>query len=184
MLFFDSVMLATTLAWILVWAMRSRWSTRWRSVVLTTLVLATLAHLTLEGFRWQMVPANAGVAFVLINRAVHARDWLANTLVAAAGVSAILSLTASVAFPVFTLPDPSGPHPIGTAEHHLVDPSRGEDYSAAPDDHRELMLRVWYPSEAPTGEAEPRRGLTEPGSDEHDAPPLVHIHSSRPDDHP
>ncbi len=155
MLFFDSVMLATTLAGLLVWAMRKQWPARWLSVVLTTLVLATLVHLALEGFRWQMVPAYAGVAFVLMGRTVHARDWLANTLVATAGVSAVVSLAASIAFPVFTLPDPSGPYPIGTAVHHLVDPTRAEDFSSAHDDRRELMLRIWYPSTAPTGRAEP-----------------------------
>ncbi|MGV5037935.1 alpha/beta hydrolase family protein [Streptomyces sp. NRAIS4] len=45
----------------------------------------------------------------------------------------------------FTLPVPTGPHPGGTVQLHLVDPSRPDDI-AGPGHFRELMATVWYPA--------------------------------------
>ncbi|MGW8768041.1 alpha/beta hydrolase family protein [Streptomyces sp. NPDC055815] len=43
------------------------------------------------------------------------------------------------------LPAPTGPHPVGTVELHLVDRSR-PDVIAGPGHYRELMATVWYPA--------------------------------------
>lgn len=44
-----------------------------------------------------------------------------------------------------TLPVPTGPHPVGTVQLHLVDRSR-PDTIAGPGHFRELMATVWYPA--------------------------------------
>ncbi|MEI5519938.1 acetylhydrolase [Streptomyces brasiliscabiei] len=44
-----------------------------------------------------------------------------------------------------TLPEPTGPHPVGTVQLHLVDRSRPDDI-AGPGHFRELMATVWYPA--------------------------------------
>ena len=44
------------------------------------------------------------------------------------------------------LPKPSGGYPVGTTSYYLTDSKREEIYTEEPDDHRELMVRVWYPS--------------------------------------
>ncbi|MGK4585310.1 alpha/beta hydrolase family protein [Kitasatospora sp. HPMI-4] len=44
-----------------------------------------------------------------------------------------------------TLPEPTGPHPVGTVQLHLVDRSR-PDAIAGPGHFRELMATVWYPA--------------------------------------
>ncbi|MFE3581805.1 alpha/beta hydrolase family protein [Streptomyces vinaceus] len=44
-----------------------------------------------------------------------------------------------------TLPAPTGPHPVGTVQLHLVDRSR-PDAVAGPGRFRELMATVWYPA--------------------------------------
>ncbi|MDX3637904.1 acetylhydrolase [Streptomyces sp. MB09-02B] len=43
------------------------------------------------------------------------------------------------------LPEPTGPHPVGTVELHLVDTAR-PDPGAGPGRHRQLMASVWYPA--------------------------------------
>ncbi|WP_369141935.1 alpha/beta hydrolase family protein [Streptomyces sp. R44] len=43
------------------------------------------------------------------------------------------------------LPGPTGPHPVGTVQLHLVDRSRPDDI-AGPGHFRELMASVWYPA--------------------------------------
>ncbi|MFE2410460.1 alpha/beta hydrolase family protein [Kitasatospora sp. NPDC059408] len=44
-----------------------------------------------------------------------------------------------------TLPEPTGPHPVGQVRLHLVDRSR-PDAIAGPGKFRELMATVWYPA--------------------------------------
>ncbi len=53
-------------------------------------------------------------------------------------------------FPVFTLPEPTGPYAIGTFEEHLVDGSRQENRRGTlpeGDGPREVPLTVWYPAD-------------------------------------
>lgn len=49
------------------------------------------------------------------------------------------------------LPKPSGDYPVGTASYYFVDSNREEIYTDNPNDYRELMVRVWYPSEKVSG---------------------------------
>lgn len=44
-----------------------------------------------------------------------------------------------------SLPAPTGPHPVGVTEVHLVDPERADPWR--PGQHRELMVQIWYPAE-------------------------------------
>jgi dienelactone hydrolase len=44
------------------------------------------------------------------------------------------------------LPPPTGRRPVGRVSFEWVDPSRGEVYSADPQDRRELVVWVWYPA--------------------------------------
>ncbi len=48
---------------------------------------------------------------------------------------------------MFSFPEPSGPYKIGTTSLHLVDKNRLDEYTKDPDDHRELMIQIWYPAE-------------------------------------
>lgn len=48
-------------------------------------------------------------------------------------------------------PAPTGPYAVGTMSRHLVDDARLETFTDAPDDHRELMIQVWYPAEGTEG---------------------------------
>lgn len=65
------------------------------------------------------------------------------TLAAAAG---LLAATPAVATTLsrFTLPGPSGPHPVGVRRRHLVQHGRADPWR--PDVVRELMISIWYPA--------------------------------------
>nr|QQZ49135.1 hypothetical protein JKL49_18560 [Phenylobacterium glaciei] len=60
----------------------------------------------------------------------------------------VLALAAALPFaiPVPRLPAPDGPYGVGTATYHWIDTARPEIFTAAPDDRRELMVQVWYPT--------------------------------------
>lgn len=65
-------------------------------------------------------------------------------LVLAAVVFLIAWSRGLIQFPALT-----GPYPVGKVERHLVDESRPEVFSAAPDDKRELMITIYYPASPP-----------------------------------
>ncbi|WP_336765291.1 alpha/beta hydrolase family protein [Paenibacillus sp. USHLN196] len=58
-------------------------------------------------------------------------------------------------FPVFDLPAPTGKLKVGTQVFHFVDPNREETFGKTTTGKRELMVQVWYPTEAGTGEYAP-----------------------------
>jgi predicted dienelactone hydrolase len=74
---------------------------------------------------------------------------------------ATLLLTLLAALPAtaqwaVTLPAPTGPHAVGATRFTLVDTARLETFTDDPRDHRELLLRVWYPAQPVSG-TEPER---------------------------
>ncbi|MBB2914737.1 putative dienelactone hydrolase [Streptosporangium becharense] len=52
------------------------------------------------------------------------------------------------------LPEPTGPHPVGTTTLHLVDDSRPDPWVAEAAS-RELMVTLWYPARASRGRRAP-----------------------------
>ncbi len=49
------------------------------------------------------------------------------------------------------LPQPTGPYQIGTTYFALVDETRPEVFTDDPKDHRELLVRCWYPAQPVAG---------------------------------
>jgi len=118
-----------------------------------TLLLA-IAHLILEGYRWQMIPiyiltatvaaANLPTLFKADSANQPPRGWKA------AGSFLTLGLLAvSVAFPALLpvprITKPGGPLQVGTRTIVLTDASRRELYSGR-DEPRKFMIQVWYPA--------------------------------------
>ena len=54
--------------------------------------------------------------------------------------------------PGIELPKKTGPFKVGRTSYHLVDSSRKEIFTEAPDDVRELMVTVHYPAEVAAGQ--------------------------------
>jgi hypothetical protein len=73
---------------------------------------------------------------------------------AAVSVAAVASLmSAAPAGDRFVLPAPTGRHPVGWTEAHVVDRERVDPW--VPTGPRELMVSVWYPAAAATGDRAP-----------------------------
>lgn len=66
------------------------------------------------------------------------------------GVTAALAEAADTP-PSLQLPALTGPYQVGKTSYDFADPSRPEIYTADPTDKRELMVYVWYPSNAVPG---------------------------------
>lgn len=134
----------------------------WENILLPMLALFVfIPHALLEGIHWQMVPAY-GVALCLIlfslaqfavgRQTIHVHDQGCFEKVMAfiglhlAFLALAVSLLLTTVLPVYRLPAPSGPYPVGVQDIYLVDETRPELFTPEPDDHRELMVRVWYPA--------------------------------------
>jgi predicted dienelactone hydrolase len=70
----------------------------------------------------------------------------------AASVAATMALVAPTPEQL-VLPAPTGPHPVGWTQLHLVDRSRLDPW--VPTGPRELMVSLWYPAEGGRGEPVP-----------------------------
>lgn len=118
-------------------------------------VLALAIQLVWEGSRWQMFPAYlvvlVGIIGALWPRTAKAAPtqrrrvlrWTGRGLgVLGLGAAALLCLL----LPVYRLPTPTGPYPIGRVAYHWVDQARPETLTPAAHDQRELNVLVWYPA--------------------------------------
>lgn len=117
-----------------------------------------LLHFLFEGLRWQMIPAYLLTLLFLfqsirlIKNHQNLYDYKDRKWLRIVGrVSSILLLIVSGVLasilPVFDLPEPTGPHIVGTTTFMLEDSTRQEIITEDPDDHRRLMVRTWYPSD-------------------------------------
>lgn len=117
-------------------------------------------QLSVEGPRWQMIPAYALSGLLLLVALLQSRtpasaasgQSLARRLLSVAEIGlGVLGLAVSailpIFLPVFRFPRPTGPYGIGTLTYHWVDEARPEVFTADPGDHRELMAQIWYPAE-------------------------------------
>ena len=121
-------------------------------------LLLVVVHLWIEGARWQLVPTYGltGIFAVLALAAWGTRSssasqsdrkWLRLSGVVCSLVLIGITAAAATALPVFQLPPPSGDYAVGTQKLLLEDKDRPEVITEDPDDHRELVVRVWYPAD-------------------------------------
>lgn len=62
------------------------------------------------------------------------------------------NLTAPVELEI-ALPEPTGPHQVGTVTYHWVDPDREESATDDPGDLRQVVAQIWYPAAPSPGRA-------------------------------
>ena len=114
-----------------------------------------IAHLQLEGFRWQMIPLYAvtlGLAVgdvLFIERELKWPNRVSRGLFGMSGLA--LTLALPFLLPVPVLPTPSGGLPVGTISLEIVDTEREMAYGPAPESSRRFMVQVWYPAAPSTG---------------------------------
>lgn len=56
------------------------------------------------------------------------------------------SVEAQATYTASFLPPLTGSYEVGVKSYHLMDDSRDEPFTESTDDHRELMMQIWYPS--------------------------------------
>lgn len=121
--------------------------------------LSLAAQLYLVGAHWQMFPAYA--ALVLMTLVIwHHQPGRAFRLVAlVADALCVTTVAALWVFQMFTLPRPTGPHPVGTTgPFSWTDASRNQRGEATSEGaRRELVVQIWYPAAPSPRSAETAR---------------------------
>ncbi|MEI6385976.1 MAG: hypothetical protein WCQ50_05025 [Spirochaetota bacterium] len=110
-------------------------------------IVALILHLSLEGYRWQMLGIYAltlglSIATALRPRPAKERGWLASLFLV---LILALATLVPVLLPVPAVPSTAGAWKVGTRSFELVDSSRKELYSGK-DEARRFMIQVWYPA--------------------------------------
>jgi predicted dienelactone hydrolase len=133
------------------------------ALLLCAAVLLIACHAWFESCRWQMAPAYFLAFGLVLYECLHRLVGFHEP--AMAGVAAVLLILAAIVLgvllPVFRLPAPTGPYPVGTQTRHLVDESRDDPFSDRPGGRRELMIQIWYPADvSSSGQLAPYRERT------------------------
>jgi predicted dienelactone hydrolase len=129
-----------------------RFAARWSPLLTLLSVLFCALHVVREGTHWQMIPVIIGliplVVWQLIPAARRVSRYLAMKNRVAVSI-AFLSLTTFAMLllvPMFSLPKPTGPYPVGTRIIYVKDSSRMERDGPHPGTPRELIVQIWYPA--------------------------------------
>jgi predicted dienelactone hydrolase len=158
---FETLTLITLLLSLLSFFVSRGKRPRWMAFLPGLAVLLVLAHLALEGYRWQMVPAYTltALTFLATVRGImpgadpqgkpFSRGRRASTIIGTVLGLLVLVVAAALPalFPIFRLPEPTGPYAVGTRYFYWVDKSRTDTYTSDPDDYREVSVQIWYPAE-------------------------------------
>ncbi|NYF90022.1 hypothetical protein RBB79_10650 [Tunturiibacter empetritectus] len=125
----------------------------WSRVFTVLGVLVAIWHVLHEGTHWQMFPVLAGlvllVAWQLLPATRRAVRYPAmkNLVAIACALLSVTTFGLLLIVPMFTLPKPTGPYPVGTRILYLKDSSRTEDKAEKPGTARELVVQLWYPAD-------------------------------------
>jgi predicted dienelactone hydrolase len=145
----------------------TRFAKTW-SIPLTLLgALVCVCHIVWEGTHWQMFPVLVGFLLLVVWQVIPG-DLRASRLAAVKNRLAIsVALLSSASFvllllvPMFSLPKPTGPYPVGTRIIYLKDLSRVESHGANHQMPRELVVQVWYPAIASKNHLAPYQRMSE-----------------------
>ena len=134
---------------LLLWCLSHRAVPGWVRVLPAVAFVLLASHILIEGARWHLGPVYLVTVYLFVTYtwprvgAPEPGTWITITGFGLLVVAAVLGTL----LPVFHLPKPTGPHPVGTVTLHLVDTARHDPRTNRADGRRELMVQLWYPAE-------------------------------------
>ncbi len=123
----------------------------WALWLVTLFAMAGSSFHLAVATRWQFIPTYAfvGVAVWIIGLEAR-RGRVSNVLRGLALILLVVSGLLHAAFPMYSLPRPSGDRAIGTVTYTATDSSRIEAYDDSGEPRR-FKYQVWYPAATTTG---------------------------------
>ncbi|MGL1892534.1 MAG: dienelactone hydrolase family protein [Spirochaetaceae bacterium] len=112
--------------------------------------LVSISYLLFEGYRWQLVPTYITSVFIILFLILGVK-FKKKGLMSISIILLFLSAILVVVLPRFSLPETTGEFHVGTKYFILTDKAREEHFTKEKNDYREIVVKVWYPSESPLG---------------------------------
>lgn len=115
-------------------------------------LLLLVAHLVIEGYRWQMLLAYVLSSIMIysaikrgsfVKKIVDSSNGKKYTIILSVSILLLCNSALLILVPVFKLPNPTGAYAIGIKSEYWVDKSINERSTS----HRELMVTMWYPAD-------------------------------------
>lgn len=151
MLISDTVMMLSLLGFCVGWLVRRGKPVPTWLWLLAATALAAAAVGVVQG-RWQA--AIGGCLAIVMLLCLFGRSRRKKTVTRIPLISTLLLLGATaIAYaplyllPVFVMPKPTGPHPVGVRTFTLEDSSRTGVMEAEANEPRKILLRAWYPAQ-------------------------------------
>lgn len=128
----------------------------WDKWVSLSAFAVTALHLSIEGYRWQMIPIyllTIWFGAVAIWRLSHPHSHSTGSprkkaaIISFEAIIFILFLTIPIVLPIPRTPQPTGTIYVGTVKLTLVDHARQEIYGEEPGGPRIINVQFWYPAE-------------------------------------
>ena len=147
---FETILILAVVAAAL--AQMTEIATSWSQPLTLLAVLLGTWHVAREGTYLQMSPALVGLLVLVAWQLVpmRLRVSLSHTMKMRSALAVVLLCVMSFGLlllvPMFVLPKPTGPYPVGTRIIYLEDSSRIEDAGQHSGLRRELMVQIWYPA--------------------------------------
>ena len=126
-------------------------------------ILMIVVHLATVGYRWQIAPTYALAILLfllsipqLLGIRIGSSEGRSRKMLNRIGMALVLVCFALAAglpvwFPLFEMPNPTGPYAVGTTSFTITDESRPEIFTADPNDKRLIYVQVWYPAGSTDG---------------------------------
>lgn len=125
-----------------------------RKALVPALIALGLSFYAVAAMHWQAAPSAVFslvllfVVFLRRNAPTAIRTGWRRFAMWAAAVAMLLSAAAPYAFfPLFSLPAPDGPYPVGTSRIEWVDSSRLGVLEDEANEPRRVMAQLWYPAD-------------------------------------
>ncbi len=139
-------------------------------VLSLTGIITFLAHIFMEGLRWQMLPVYIPTILLFLwgiiklleiyriqTGAISEPERGPPRMRRGAVIIVVVVILVSSSmllyniFPAFHLPTPSGEYEIGSVTFELTDDTRNETFTEPPNDHRRILVKAWYPADTVAG---------------------------------
>jgi predicted dienelactone hydrolase len=134
----------------------------WVRLITILAVLLLPLHAYVEGAHWQMVPIYLAILLLLALIPLQRKPrWPSILLGSFITLLMLAGLAICYTLPMFHLPKPTGPYPIGTRTLYFIDPARQEMHPHTPPGNREVDVQLWYPSATASGKHAVYRQLKE-----------------------
>lgn len=160
---YEYAMVIASLGGILFSLFVRRIQSNYRIPVMLAVTGILAVNVVVEGYKWKWIPLYVLILmFLLWNIVSVARNNRDDTAPKRKGIRltagalalvfwGIACMLGAYLFPAIAIPSPTGPHEIGTVSFEWQDDERQETFTDEADDHRKVIVRLWYPAEETKG---------------------------------